>query len=223
MDSSPEQRFNTVYSGSGCYYGLEVRPEFSGYFDKRDINGLAALDLGCGEGRYALFLAAKGCHVTAVDCSQAGLSKLKTMAAEKCLPITPCMMDIATFEFPEAAFDIIVAATILDHLSGDLRRRTISGIKSALKPGGVLYANAFTVADPGFKLARLSSRQASRAGVSETAECMAHYFDREELKAVFADLSIIDYYEAVEPDHSHGRPHYHGWACLLAKKRAAAR
>ncbi|MFW5902172.1 MAG: class I SAM-dependent methyltransferase, partial [Thermodesulfobacteriota bacterium] len=147
MDSSPEQTFDTVYSSTDCYYGLDVRAEFSDYFGQRDISGLAALDLGCGEGRYSLYLASQGCHVTAVDCSRAGLSKLEKMAAEKHLPIVTCKRDVADFEFPAAAFDIIVCATILDHLERDLRRRTIRAVKSALKPGGVLYANVFTVSD----------------------------------------------------------------------------
>lgn len=219
MDSSPEQTFDSVYSGTDCYYGLDIRPEFSDYFDQRDISGLAALDLGCGEGRYTLYLAAKDCHVTAVDCSRAGLSKLEKMAAEKNLPVVTCKTNLADFEFPTGAFDIIVCATILDHLEGNLRRRTIGAVKSALKPGGVLYANVFTVSDPGYKLARAGgSRAAAAGGVSDTAEGIAHYFAKYELKTVFADLSVITYYETVEPDHSHGRPHYHGWACLLAQK-----
>jgi len=222
MDSSPERTFDSVYSSTDCYYGLDVRPEFSDYFDPRDISGLAALDLGCGEGRYALYLAAKGCHVTAVDCSRAGLLKLEKMAAAKNLPVATFKRDVATFEFPGAAFDIIVCATILDHLEGDLRRRTIRGVKSALKPGGVLYANVFTVSDPGCKRARADGgRAATEEGISDTADCIAHYFARDELKTVFADFSIITYYETVEPDHSHGRPHYHGWACLLAQKPAS--
>ena len=232
MDSSPERTFDSVYSSTDCYYGLDVRPEFCDYFDQRDISGLAALDLGCGEGRYSLYLASKGCHVTSVDCSRAGLSKLEKMAAEESLPIVTCKQDVAEFDFPAAAFDIIVCATILDHLEGELRRRTIRAVRSALKPGGVLYANVFTVSDPGCKGARGGgsragggrgggSRAAAASGVSDTAECIAHYFGREELKTVFADLSVITYYETVEPDHSHGRPHYHGWACLLAQKPGA--
>ncbi|MEZ4550327.1 MAG: hypothetical protein R2874_07585 [Desulfobacterales bacterium] len=32
------------------------------------------------------------------------------------------------------------------------------------------------------------------------------------------DLEVLYYYEGTEPDLSHGRPHDHGWACLLARK-----
>ncbi len=218
MDSRPTRTFNSVYGSSDCYYGLEVRPEFSDFLADKDLSGREALDIGCGEGRYALHLAAKGCRVTAVDRARVGLEKLAGMAAKRGLPITTRQIDIADFEFPPDTYDVIVAATLLDHLKAGERRRTIRGIKTALKPGGVLYANVFTVADPGSKLKDPGGAAPSAAGVSDTAQCMAHYFARGELKSVFSDLCILDYFEGVEPDHSHGRPHFHGWACLLARK-----
>lgn len=218
MDSTRKRTFNAVYSGKGCYYGLEVRPEFSDYFDDKDVTGRSAIDLGCGEGRYAIYLAKKGCRVLGVDQSRTGIKKLEKMAAAENLPITTQLADVAEFEFPRQSVDIIVAATILDHLAGDLRRQAINGIRSAIKPGGILYANVFTVSDPGYKLKKRGEEGQTFSDVSETAAGIAHYFAKEELKALFKDFSVITYYEAVEPDHSHGRPHFHGWACLLAQK-----
>jgi tellurite methyltransferase len=45
------------------------------------------LDLGCGEGRNALFLAGCGFRVTAVDISEAGIRKLEALAGERRLDI----------------------------------------------------------------------------------------------------------------------------------------
>ncbi|MDZ7832708.1 MAG: class I SAM-dependent methyltransferase [Desulfobacterales bacterium] len=221
MDSRRKQTFNSVYSGRGCYYGLDVRPEFSEYFQNKDLSGQTAIDLGCGEGRYALYLAKKGCRVLGVDRSRTGVEKLEKMAEAQNLPIIAQTADIAEVDPAPASTDIIVAATILDHLEGELRRRAINGIKSALKPGGILYANVFTVSDPGYKLKKRGGNDQVLFDVSETAAGIAHYFAKEELKAVFKDFSVITYHETVEPDHSHGRPHFHGWACLLAQKPGA--
>jgi len=149
MKESHIQKFNAVYQSSDCYYGQELRPEFTDYFDKREIKGRLALDLGCGEGRYALYLARKGCHVIAIDRTPAGVEKLKTLAQSQNLPVTANVTDIADFVFPKNRFDILVAATVLDHLTETLRLQTMRQIKNALKPGGILYVNAFTVNDPG--------------------------------------------------------------------------
>ncbi len=212
------EKFNTVYGTKACYYGYDLRKEFTDYFADKALENKTALDLGCGEGRYSLFLAQRGCRVHAVDRSAAGIAKLKKMAAAPPLPIDAAVMDIADFEFKPGGYDIIVAATVLDHLDQDLRQRTISNIISALKPSGILYTNVFTVSDPGFGVKMAAAAQKNRENVSDTAECMEYYFAENELKQVFSDLAVLYYYEGTEPDTSHGRPHDHGWACLLAQK-----
>jgi SAM-dependent methyltransferase len=217
MKQSHIEKFNRVYSDPVCYYGSDLRPEFTDFFNGRDLSGKHALDLGCGEGRYSLYLARNGCRVTAIDRSEAGMQKLKTTVDKQHLDINPTNMDIDAFDFAGNSMDIVVAATILDHLTDALRARVVDGIRTALKPGGILYANVFTVDDPGFLIQRGTTALPPDM-VSDTAECMEHYFDRGELINLFPDLHTLYYYEGIEPDTSHGRPHRHGWACLLAKK-----
>jgi tellurite methyltransferase len=217
MKKTHIDKFDSVYAASDDYYGKELRPEFIGYFSPRDCRGLLALDLGCGEGRYSIYLATLGCQVLAIDRSTVGIKKLLEKAEAKQLNINAIAVDIAEFDFTQNRYDIIVAATILDHLSQGLLTETVSKIKSALKPGGILYVNVFTVSDPGYESQKSAAAEASK-NVSETAECMEHYFQSGELKALFMDFDILYDYEGVEPDLTHGAPHHHGWACLLAKK-----
>lgn len=218
MKQSYINKFNTVYGSRDCYYGLELRPEFTDYFKKNDLANQYALDLGCGEGRYSLFLAKKGCHVTAIDRSFAGIKKLADICKKDRLPIMPKLIDIADFDFPTDQYDIIVAATVLDHLENELRKKIAHKITAALKPSGILYANVFTKADPGYNIKQNDSPEHASTDISDTAECIEYYFDHNELKFLFKDLETLHYYEGVEPDLSHGNPHHHGWACLMAKK-----
>jgi len=214
------KKFDSVYGSNNSYYGFELRKEFTDYFKEKTISGQTVLDLGCGEGRYSLFMAQKGCDTLAVDRSSAGIEKLKKMAKTHRLPISAKVIDIENFIFEENKFDIIVAATVLDHLSDELRQKTIKGIKKALKAEGTLYVNVFTVSDPGHTLRQNAPSEMNSENISDTAECMEYYFDSNELKSLFCDFNILYYYEAIEPDLSHGRPHDHGWACLLAQKPA---
>ena len=186
---------------------------------KKSLAGHIALDLGCGEGRYSLFLARLGCHTFAIDRSTAGIAKLEKLAHGGNLPVFANVIDIEDFAFKDNQFDIIVAATVLDHLSDELRRRTLGGIKQSLKPGGIVYVNVFTVSDPGYTVRQQLDAEKTGASVSDTAECMEYYFESDELRLAFSDFDILYYYEGLEPDLSHGRPHDHGWACLLARKK----
>ncbi|MBW1893794.1 MAG: methyltransferase domain-containing protein [Deltaproteobacteria bacterium] len=218
MDSKSKKTFNSFYSKEDFYYGLEVRPEFSEYFNDKALSEKVGLDLGCGEGRYAIFLARKGCRVVCVDRSKAGLDKLEEVGRTESLQISPRLKGIADFTFMENSYDIIVAATILDHLDNDLRPRIVEGIKSSLKPGGTLYANVFTVQDPGYRVKKAAPCSMESGDISDTSAFMTHYFEHDELKAMFNGFEIFYYYEGVEQDLSHGSPHAHGWASMLAKK-----
>ena len=64
--------------------GVNVR------FLVEEVVGLApgrALDLACGEGRNALWLAERGWQVTAVDFSAVGLAKAQRLASERALDL----------------------------------------------------------------------------------------------------------------------------------------
>ncbi len=208
--------FNSYYAIDDFYYGKEVRPEFLRYMQDHDLSQKIALDVGCGEGRYSVFLAARSASVLAMDMAAKGLRKLKDTASAQGLNIYPVCMDASVFAFRESVFDIVVAATILDHLNREDRLEAVKGIVRSLRPGGLLYADVFTTQDPGFLIRERSSR--GRLRVSETAGFVTHYFEPGELKDLFSSMEIIMYREFEEEDLSHGQPHDHGWAILLARR-----
>jgi tellurite methyltransferase len=71
-----------------------------------------ALDVACGAGRNALFLAEAGYEVTAIDISEAGLARAKRTAEERGLEIGWILTDLESSEaatgLPEGLFDLVV-------------------------------------------------------------------------------------------------------------------
>ena len=70
--------------------------------------GSQILDLGCGDGRHALFLAKKGFEVTAIDISTAGIKKLSQLAKRSGVSINSQVVDMRKFEFT-SSYDVIIA------------------------------------------------------------------------------------------------------------------
>ena len=95
-----------------------------------------ALDVACGEGRNAVWLAAKGWHVTGVDFSRVGLSKAERLATDRGVQVTWVEADVVEWQPPPASFDAVVVMYL--HLPGEQRRRALARAASALAPGGVL-------------------------------------------------------------------------------------
>lgn len=84
-----------------------------------DVHGLAALDLGCGTGRHALWLAEAGAVVTAVDFSEGMLAEARRKPGAS--GVRFLAHDLHTpLPFEAAAFDLVVSGLVLEHLR-DLR------------------------------------------------------------------------------------------------------
>lgn len=81
-----------------------------------DVRGKSMLDLGCGTGRHALWLASAGARVTAVDFSAGMLEKAKAKPGAENIGFV--VHDLTTpLPWPAASFDRIVCGLVLDHIS----------------------------------------------------------------------------------------------------------
>lgn len=67
-----------------------------------------ALDLGCGDGRHARWLAAQGWQVVAVDGSQVAIDQLRAVAQD--LPIDARVVDLTGEAWPQGPFDLVLLA-----------------------------------------------------------------------------------------------------------------
>jgi SAM-dependent methyltransferase len=107
----------------------------------REVTGVkpgAALDLGCGEGADAIWLAQQGWRVTAVDISRVALDRAARHAEEMHVGerIDWQRHDLA-MSFPAGTFDLVSAQFL--HSSADLpRERILRTAVSAVAPGGLL-------------------------------------------------------------------------------------
>ena len=86
----------------------------------------------------------------------------------------------------------------------------VDKLKDSLNVGGLIYIVVFTKNDPGYL------KQLDKA--SECSNFINHYFEENELKEYFKDFDILYYNEYIKPDNTHGKPHVHGKAKLIARK-----
>jgi SAM-dependent methyltransferase len=92
-----------------------------------------ALDLGAGEGRHSVWLAALGWQVTAVDFSATGIERGRSGAEDVGVEIDWVVADVRTWEPAEGVtFDLILVAYL--HLPDDVLARA----RDWLAPGGAL-------------------------------------------------------------------------------------
>ena len=106
-----------------------------------------ALDLGCGEGADAVWLAARGWRVTGVDISAVALGRAAEAAEAAGVAgrVTLQQVDALTFHPAPASFDLVTSHFI--HLPPELRVPLNARLAAAVRPGGSLLVVGHHVSD----------------------------------------------------------------------------
>ncbi|MCB9477393.1 MAG: class I SAM-dependent methyltransferase [Deltaproteobacteria bacterium] len=119
--------------------GQGLFPTEAHLLDGHFPQGGEVLDIGCGGGREAFGLAARGYHVTAVDAVKEFVEQTQLGAQERGLPITAMVMDATRLEFADGAFDAaVMVGQLVGHIRGrDNRVAALAEARRVVKPGGV--------------------------------------------------------------------------------------
>jgi len=128
------------YSGEDYHYGTEPNDFLVSVADR--IPDGPVLCLAAGEGRNAVYLAALGHPVTAVDSSPVGLDKARRLARRRGVEIETVATDLAHFAIEPEAWAGIVS--IFGHLPPPLRARVHASSVRGLRRGGVFVLEAYT-------------------------------------------------------------------------------
>lgn len=96
-----------------------------------------------GEGRNGVWLARQGLDVVSADYSPAAQVKARALAARHGVSITTELADMINYEWPGAAYDVVVAIFIQYTGPAD-RARMFDGMLRALKPGGLFLLEGYT-------------------------------------------------------------------------------
>ncbi len=95
-----------------------------------------AADLACGEGRNAIWLAARGWKVVGVDFSAAALERARLLAAQAGVEVEWIEADLTSYERVPSSLDLVIFSYL--HLPADSMRAILVRACSWLAPGGLL-------------------------------------------------------------------------------------
>ena len=129
------------YSAAGYVYGTAPNRWLAEQAPRIRPHG-RILCLGEGEGRNAVWLAANGWAVDAVDGSPVALEKARRLAAEHHVTIGMAQADLATYRPRAGEYDAVILVFV--HLPPLTRKWTHAAAEEALVPGGTVIIEAFS-------------------------------------------------------------------------------
>ncbi len=192
---SQQGRWSGFYKAND---GRGVRPFFLRLMElyPEHVNGLQAVDLGCGDGEESYELAKRGWRVLAIDYQAEALDRLFAKVPSSLMPMVE-MREIS-FENPSLTLppaDLVFASYSLPFCSPKRFPDLWERIRASVKPGGRFAGQLFGVND------------AWAAGNQETMT-----FHTTETAKVLFDSWIIEYFDEFEgenPTATQGIKHWH--------------
>jgi ubiquinone/menaquinone biosynthesis C-methylase UbiE len=109
---------------------------------------MRVLELGCGRGDVALYLAKKAYSVDAIDYSVAGIKIAKSIQKKYPKKIQEkvkfYVMEATELQFNTNQFDLVVLIDLIDHLNNNEQKKTMQEISRVLKKDGILFIRTCT-------------------------------------------------------------------------------
>ncbi|MDP3404253.1 MAG: class I SAM-dependent methyltransferase [Brevundimonas sp.] len=142
MDTEAARQFwNGRYDRPDYLFG-EAPNAFLVSQSARLMPGLGALAIADGEGRNGVWLAERGLSVTTTDIAPRAVEKALALAARRGVSLDAQVTDLEHWDWPEAAFDVIVAIFI-QFAPPAARDRLFARMKAAVRPGGLILMQGY--------------------------------------------------------------------------------
>ncbi|MED4018779.1 class I SAM-dependent methyltransferase [Sutcliffiella cohnii] len=180
-------------------------------------NGLVAkkvLEIGCGPGRNAIYLAKKGCNVNAIDISDNAIKWAKERADEEAVKIDFRGVSLFEFEFEPHSYDFIYDSGMFHHLAPHRRLSYVDIVKKALKKDGhfgiVCFNTEGALDTPDWEVYREGSL---KGGIGYTEERLKEIFEEDFIIKDFRRMKRI-----AQPDNIFGEDFL--WVSLMQLKNS---
>jgi len=113
-------------------------PELAGFLAGLPELPRTALDLGCGTGGDAVFLAQLGIEATGLDLSPAALELARERAEHAGVQVEWVEGDVLDLPFPDAHVELVTDRGCLHHVPHEQQPRYAREVARVLRPGGTL-------------------------------------------------------------------------------------
>ena len=153
------------------------------------------LDLGCGNGRHAVYFAREGMEACGIDISETAIAWAKDWADREGFEIDFRVGNIAELPYPDRHFDVVVSHGVLDHIPMDHAVRAVQEVARVLPTGGLFYFDLKSADDSEFGVGAEAEKNTFVVGEGFEKGLIQHFFTFEEIQELMGDLFRTIYTE----------------------------
>ena len=139
--------FESVYHGEPPWDIGRPQKEYIQLEQAGEIVG-SVLDVGCGTGENALYLAAQGHEVWGIDFAPTAIQKAQEKAAQRHLAATFLVSNVLELHTLGRTFDTVIDSGLFHSLSDEERRLFVSNLAAVIRRGGTYLHVCFSELTP---------------------------------------------------------------------------
>jgi SAM-dependent methyltransferase len=139
--------FEKAYDGQAPWEIGEPQPEIVRLADEGAIRSVV-LDVGCGTGENALFLAARGYDVWGIDYIPKAIERARDKAIRRGQGVHFQVGDALKLDVLGRTFDTVIDSGLFHTFSDEERTLFVRGLARTVRPGGVAYLLCFSDQEP---------------------------------------------------------------------------
>jgi SAM-dependent methyltransferase len=179
----------------------------------RSRGAKTALDLGCGVGRHACFLAGAGLEVQAMDASTSGVDFAAQQARELGLQVTFRDGLMTELPYADGSFDYVLSFNVIYHGDGGVVGQAISEIHRVLKPGGLFHGTLLSKRNVNHGRGKEIAPNTFVVAGAEGDKSHPHFYcNAAEVVKLLEDFELLSLF-----DREHEKPGTYHWH-LLAER-----
>ncbi len=182
--SNDKEIFEKIYEEGAVWTESKPPKKLVNLIESGKIKPCKVLDVGCGEGFYAIYLASKEFDVTGIDISENAITNAKENAAKQNVKVKFIAIDIIDLDKINNKFDFIFEWAILHHIIPKQRQKYVENIKGILNKGGKYLSLCFNNQNPDFG-AKGKKLRIIPEGAKMPAGTRLYYSSLEEIKQLF--------------------------------------
>ena len=169
---------------------------------KRNVKDV--LDLGCGNGRHALYFAREGFAAAGIDISETAIDWASEWAKREKLDIDFRVGDISHLPFADGSFDVIVSHGVLDHIPMPQAQAAMTEAARVLRPRGLFYFDLKSADDSEYGVGQLAGTNTFVIEHGFEKGLVQHFFTLDEIHELmgqrFAPIYIESHDYRLQPD-----------------------
>jgi cyclopropane fatty-acyl-phospholipid synthase-like methyltransferase len=144
-------KYERIYETPGAVWTTrEPRRELAELVESGQVRPCRALDIGCGEGFFSIYLASKGFDVLGIDLSDKAIGYARQNAEEAGVKAEFRQMDFYDLERLKERFGFVLEWSILHTMPFEKRQAYVRSVANLLEKGGRYLSVCFNIKSPQF-------------------------------------------------------------------------